>query len=144
MINTSTIAGNETQVYRESQIARVLDVSQGEATQVVILGETTPQEVMAHSTSVPWLEEDDRVLISPTAQGIVVTHRLRRPQETPSVGFDIRDGVAYLDKVRAIQLKAGKSTLELNADGRIRLDGSEILSWAEHRITQCAATIEIN
>ncbi|MEJ2452862.1 MAG: hypothetical protein P8103_01715 [Candidatus Thiodiazotropha sp.] len=140
----SATVRTEATSHQQSTIATVLEVSQGKAARVVIMGETTPVEVMAHATSVPWLEKDDQVLIVLTPQGLIVTHRLRRPQETPSVGFDIRDGVAHLDKVRAIQLKAGKSTLELNADGRIRLDGSEILSWAEHRITQCAATIEIN
>lgn len=134
----------ETSTYMQSHVARVFQVSHGEATQVVIQGETRLLAVLAHATSVPWLELDDQVLVSQTPQGIIVTHRLRRPLETPSVGFDLRDGVAYLDKVRAIQLKAGKSTLELNADGRIRLDGNEILSWAEHRISQCAATVEIN
>jgi hypothetical protein len=86
----------------------------------------------------------DQVLVSFTSLGPIITHRLRRPQELPSVSFEVRDGVAHLDKVRAIQLKAGKSSLELSADGRIRLDGTEIASWAEHRMELVAATIEIN
>jgi hypothetical protein len=143
-MNTTSIAPEETNVHTQSQVATVLKVANGEATHVVIPGETTPMAVMAHATSVPWLEEDDQVLMTLTPQGAILTHRLRRPQEAPSLGFDIRDGIAYLDKVRAIQLKAGKSTLELNADGRIRLDGNEIVNWAEHRIACCAATVEIN
>jgi hypothetical protein len=128
----------------QTLLARVTEATDGEARQVIIDGATTPLEILAHATSVPWLEQDDQVLISLTPQGAILTHRLRRPHETPTVGFDIRDGVAHLDKVRAIQLKAGKSVLELHADGRIRLDGKEIVSWAEHRIASCAATIEIN
>jgi hypothetical protein len=143
-MNTTSIVPEETHPHLQSQVATVLEVCNGEATQVVILGETTPMAVMAHATCVPWLEQDDQVLMSLTTLGAILTHRLRRPQETPSLGFDIRDGIAHLDKVRAIQLKAGKSTLELHADGRIRLDGNEIVSWAEHRIACCAATIEIN
>jgi hypothetical protein len=140
----NAIVTTEASACAQQQVATVSEVFRGEATHVVILGEMIPIAVIAHATSVPWLEQDDQVLISLTPQGAILTHRLRRPQETPSVGFDIRDGVAHLDKVRAIQLKAGKSTLELNADGRIRLDGNEIVSWAEHRIACCAATIEIN
>jgi hypothetical protein len=140
----SAIVTTEAPTYLQSHVATVQEVFQGEAIQVVIPGEMTPLQVMAHATSVPWLEQDDQVLIALVPQGAIVTHRLRRPNETPTVGFDMRDGVAHLDQVRAIQLKAGKSTLELNADGRIRLDGNEIVSWAEHRISCCAATIEIN
>lgn len=128
----------------QTHVASVLETSNGEALRISIENASNPLTVAAHTTNVPWLEVGDQVLVSLTSLGPIITHRLRRPQEVPGVSFEVRDGVAQLDNVRAIQLKAGKSTLELNADGRVRLDGTEIVSWAEHRMELVAATIEIN
>ncbi len=101
--------------------------------------------VVDHADGVPVLSEGDRVLVLPVAQGAIVTHRLRDRNARPAATVEVaEDGTLEIATDGAIRLRTRNATIELCADGRILIDGQEILSSARrvHRIQ--GRTIELN
>lgn len=124
-------------------IAAVAAVEQGQALSL-ILADGRIRDVLAHLSEVPVLKSGDRVLVQEVAEGLIVTGRLRAPEEGPRPLVRDASGRLVLESSASVCLQAGAACIELTPDGRIRVDGKEIYSIASGRLRLQGATVEIN
>lgn len=125
-------------------IAEVEAAEGGAALRVILCGQTEPLRVAGHFSAVPPLEAGDKVALLASAEGPLVIGRLRVPGESPPPLLQDRQGRLLIAAGEGICLQAGESRIELDADGRIRLDGREIASIATGRQRLQGSTIELN
>ncbi|ALC17968.1 hypothetical protein DSOUD_3248 [Desulfuromonas soudanensis] len=125
-------------------IAEVVTAEGGEALQVILCGQREPLSVAGHFSDVPPLREGDRVALLASAEGPLVIGRLRGSGESPPPLLQDREGRLLIAAGEGICLQAGGSRIELDADGRIRLDGREIASIASGLQRLQGSTIELN
>lgn len=102
------------------------------------------REVFAHLSEVPVLKSGDRVLVQEVAEGLVITGRLRAPEEGPRPLMRDASGRIVLESAAGVCLQAGDASIELTSDGRIHVDGKEIYSIASGRMRFQGARVEIN
>ena len=127
------------------QIATVLHVQSGEATEIILHGVNEIIPVIAHSAEVSFIRENDHVLVLSTSTGAIITHRLRKPGEQPQRGFNIRkDGILELENAEGIVIKVNDAYISIDKTGRIFVDGKEIYSFAIGVNRLQGATIELN
>lgn len=101
--------------------------------------------IVGHASHVPWLQPGDQVLALMTADGAVITHRLRSEAEVPPINIRMdQNGVATLEAPEGITLKSGQSEITLCADGHIRLDGQDITQFGEEAVKLFGATVKLN
>lgn len=118
-------------------LAEVIEVEDGEATNIFIPELDREVNVYAHSTSVAILEVGDTILAQNIQSKYIVTGRLRRKGETPQQGFSIKDdGSLEIKCADGIVIKSNQSRLEIQSDGRVFIDGKEIYAISEgnHRV----------
>ena len=124
------------------QIATVLHVQSGEATEIILHG---VNEIIPVSAEVSFIRENDHVLVLSTSTGAIITHRLRKPGEQPQRGFNIRkDGILELENAEGIVIKVNDAYISIDKTGRIFVDGKEIYSFAIGVNRLQGATIELN
>jgi len=116
----------------------------GEALRVILCGETEALSVAGHFSAVPPLRAGDKVALLASAEGPLVIGRLRGTGEGPAPLLQDLEGRLLIAAGEGLCLQAGESRIELDADGRIRLDGREITSIATGRQRLQGATIELN
>lgn len=124
-------------------IAGVAAEEKGQAL-TLLLGDGRIREVFAHLSEVPVLKSGDRVLVQEVAEGLVITGRLRAPEEGPRPLVRDASGRIVLDSTAGVRLQAGEACIELTPDGRIHVDGKEIYSIASGRMRLQGTTVEIN
>ena len=126
-------------------MAEVVEVEDGEATNIFLPEIDREVNVYAHSTSVAVLEVGDIVLVQNIQSKYIVTSRLRRKGEAPQQGFSIKkDGSLEVKCADGIVIKSNNSRLEIQKDGRIFIDGKEIYAIADGKHRLQGATIELN
>lgn len=126
-------------------MAEVVEVEDGEATNIFLPEIDREVNVYAHSTSVAVLEVGDIVLVQNIQSKYIVTSRLRRKGEVPQQGFSIKeDGSLEVKCADGIVIKSNNSRLEIQKDGRIFIDGKEIYAIADGKHRLQGATIELN
>lgn len=125
-------------------IAEVEAAEGGEALRVILCGQTEALSVGGHFSDVPPLQGGDKVALLASAEGPLVIGRLRGPGESPPPLLQDREGRLLIAAGEGICLQAGESRIELDADGRIRLDGREIASIATGCQRLQGSTIELN
>ncbi len=123
-------------------IATVSSVREGQAVEIDFEGVFYP--VAGHLSQVQSLKVGDRVLILQISQGFVVAGRLRLPNESPAPRLEVQEGQLVLEAAQSVRLKAGRSVIEIHADGRIKIDGQQITEQAEGSIRLQSTTIELN
>jgi hypothetical protein len=119
-------------------IAQVIEAREGLAVTVSCeQGDTSPQPVMAHASQLPDLYPGDRVLVIPSASGLVVTqHLLIDSDELPRA-------VSYKAAERFV-IRCGSSHIELSADGQVLIKGDMIQQRADGRLVLKGGRIELN
>ncbi|MGD8926181.1 MAG: hypothetical protein PVG20_04995 [Thioalkalispiraceae bacterium] len=126
-------------------LAEVVEVEDGEATNIFLPEINREVNVFAHSSSVTVLDVGDTVLVQNVQSHFIVTHRLRRKGEKPQKGFSIKeDGRLEVDSDDGIVIRSNQSRLEIRKDGRIFIDGKEIYAIADGKHRLQGATIELN
>jgi len=101
-------------------------------------------EITAHLNNVPPLKVGDQVLVTATAKDYIVTGRLRTEEESPLDGLTYSDGKLNLCAGKGIKIQSGDATIELTAQGKIKIDGKNIYSISEGRHRLQGSTIELN
>lgn len=101
-------------------------------------------EVYAHLARASHLRPGNAVLMYRVKDKAIMIDRFRQEGERPAPGISEVDGKLCIEASKSIVLKAGKSRVELTADGRIRVDGQEIYQLADGLLRLRGATLEIN
>jgi hypothetical protein len=123
-------------------LASVLEAGKGQALKLQIDGREVP--VLAHLARVGAISAGDLVLALELAEGYLVVDRLRRPGEAVAAELLTEEGRVVVNADQALTLRCGQSEIGLTADGRIRIDGREIYSFADDRLCLQGAVIELN
>jgi hypothetical protein len=126
-----------------SALVQVAEAAQGEA-RMLQSAEGRRCRVAGHLSHVPALAEGDWVLVSYVGDEAVVCGRLRGVGEALPGVLTQHDGVVELEAGTSLRLAAGKSIIELRADGRISIDGREVYTFGEQRVAVQGSTIELN
>lgn len=125
--------------------AEVVEVEDGEATNIFLPEINREVNVFAHSSSVPLLKVGDIVLVQNIQSNYIVTHRLRYKGEEPQHGFLINeDGTLEINSNYGIVIRTNWSQLKIQKDGCVLIDGEEIYKIADGRLHVQNATIELN
>jgi len=131
------------QLTGRTEIVEVVEALDGRA-RIVGLPGVEASVVAGHLADVPRLRPGDRVLAVWTSQGAVVLGRLAAEDETPLPWSLDERGRVVLDAPAGLCLRCAEGSLEIDAEGRIRLDGREIDTIASRRLKLQGATIELN
>ncbi|MEN8141287.1 MAG: hypothetical protein ABFR97_08710 [Thermodesulfobacteriota bacterium] len=127
----------------QSFIATVSEAEDGQA-KAITIDEQGSMAVIAHAGQAEFLKADDQVLANMTSTGPVILNRLRRDNELPPPQLKRADGKLTIEAAENICLQCGQSTIELFADGQLKLNGREIVSAAKGRNRLLGATVELN
>lgn len=126
-------------------LAEVVEVDDGEATNIYLPELNREVNVFAHSSSVPLLVVGDNVLVEQVESQYIVTHRLRVRGERPQQGFSCdASGQLEIESQQGICIRCNGAKIEIQSDGRVRVDGKEIYSIARGKQRLQGATIELN
>lgn len=126
-------------------LAEVVEVEDGEATNLYLPELNKEVNVFAHSASVPNICVGDNVLVEQVESFYIVTHRLRIKGERPQKGFSQKaNGQLELKGDSGILIQCNGSKIEIQQDGRIMVDGKEIYAIAKGKQRLQGATIELN
>lgn len=131
------------QVVPATELARVCEAAGGEARSVE-RSDGIAARVAGHLSQVPAVSENDWVLVTYVGEEAVVCGRLRQPEEPLPAVLTQQDGVVELEAGARLRLAAGKSLIELHADGRISIDGREVYTFGERRVVVQGSAIELN
>jgi len=113
-------------------IAVVHKAHQGEA--VIIFNEDndTYYEVDGHLYGVPELTQTDKVYVTFTKQGTIVTDRYRKENEKPTKALtQNEDGSLNINSDNDITFKTLNAKIEIKADGHVTISGTTIDSISE-------------
>ncbi len=124
-------------------IALVMETRQGEATKLTGLHDREIP-LRGHLSDVPWLEVGDEVVIVETADGAIVSGRLRRAGELPVASFSVDAETIKLMGDRLLCIQIGESRFELLPNGRVRLEGKEVTQLATGSMSLLSPVIEVN
>ena len=127
--------------FREN-IAQVVNAEAGQALTISLSNRI--HRVAGHLSQVDSLQQGDRVLVSKTDCGYVITGRLRNPLESIPLRLMMENGTLTLAADQAVCLKTGNSRIEIQADGTILLNCNRIHSHAHDKMCFESATIEFN
>lgn len=126
-------------------LAEVVEAEDGEALNIYLPELNKEVNVFAHSASVPSICVGDNVLVEQVESHYVVTHRLRIKGESPQKGFSQKsNGQLEINSDSGIVIQSNGSKIEIQQDGRIKVDGKEIYSIATGKQRLQGATIELN
>jgi len=127
------------------RMARVVQADDGHAVSVRFEDDGSVMPVAAHAGHLPALAAEDPVMVFPVEEGAIVAFALRRAGERPQQGFAVnRDGSLSVENDRAVTIRTAAAIVRLDADGRVQVDGREILSAADGRNRIQGTTIELN
>lgn len=143
-INNKTEKNNS-----NTQMMMVFDALNGEALSLSSHeGNFNENEIhtdIIHASSVPYLVVGDRVIVQKISDEIIITDRLRKTGEKPTVGFEINeDGSLSLYSDISIMLKALDSKIDILNNGKILIDGREIYSRSKGINRIQGTSIELN
>jgi len=93
---------------------------------------------------IPKLKRGQQVLVLETDQGVGILGCWLSAGEQTKAHIDLQDGHLQLDATKSITLKTGASSIEIHANGKIRVDGKDIYSIAEGPIRLQGSIIELN
>jgi len=93
---------------------------------------------------IPKLKAGQQVLVLETEQGVGILGSWLSASEKPKAQIDLQDGHLQLDATKSITLKTGASSIEIHANGKIRVDGKDIYSIAEGPLRLQGSIIELN
>lgn len=127
-----------------SFIGHVLTVTNGSAVDVLEPATGSRHGVVGHLDGVVALRAGDAVLASTTSTGVVIVGRLRGSDETPAAVLREAGGRLEISAERSVAIHAGRSRIEIGADGVIRVDGEEVHHTAERRLSLMGASLEFN
>jgi hypothetical protein len=125
-------------------IARVHTAEGGVAQRLMREDDSTEIEAHAHAAHVPALVAGDRVIAQSVSNQWIVLARLRGAQEGPAVNMREEDGRLVIEASGALVLKCGAASVELTADGKIRVHGKRIVNVAEGPMRLQGSIIELN
>ena len=126
----------------QAQLALVTKAQAGLAINVSITG--VEHRVSGHLSQVEHLQVGDQVLVTPTELGMIIIGRLRQNNEYPLPRQQQQDGNLSLEADQSLSLRAGQSRIEIHADGRIVINGKNILQIANGPLKLQGATIALN
>ncbi len=126
----------------QAQLALVTKAQAGLAINVSITG--VEHRVAGHLSQVEHLQVGDQVLVTPTELGMIIIGRLRQNNEYPLPRQQQQDGNLSLEADQSLCLRAGQSRIEIHADGRIVINGKNILQIANGPLKLQGATIALN
>lgn len=93
---------------------------------------------------VPKLKVGQQVLVLETEQGIGILGCWQSAGEQTKAHIDLENGNLQLGATESITLKTGASSIEVHANGKIRVDGKDIYSIAEGPLRLQGSIIELN
>ncbi|MFV1992449.1 MAG: hypothetical protein ACC635_00980 [Acidiferrobacterales bacterium] len=93
---------------------------------------------------VPKLKPGQQVLVLETGQGVGILGCWQAAGEQTKAHIDLQNGNLRLDATESITLKTGASSIEVHANGKIRVDGKDIYSIAEGPLRLQGSIIELN
>lgn len=93
---------------------------------------------------IPKLKAGQQVLVLETEQGVGILGSWLSAGEKPKAQIDLQEGRLQLDATESITLKTGASSIEIHANGKIRVDGKDIYSIAEGPQRLQGSIIELN
>ena len=125
-----------------SHRAKVHSAVQGEAVSISV--EDSQYNVDGHSSTVPYLDEGDSVLVEVNNAGIFLTHKLRISHERPVNYFQKCEGGWVFDAAESVTLKVGQVELVLEPNGTIELKGHDIYADAKGVYKVQGQRIELN
>ncbi len=125
--NIHPINANNQETLLLPTIAIVFEAQQGEAITIYNEVNNTHYEVSGHLYSVPKLKQGDKVLVINTQQGIIVTGRLRKENEKPTIAFTLNnDGSLNIDSDKNITFNTLNAKIEIKEGGHITISGKKI------------------
>lgn len=126
----------------QPQLALVTKAQAGLAINVSVTG--VEHRVAGHLSQVEPLQVGDQVLVTATELSMIIIGRLRQNNEYPAPRQQQQDGLLTLEAEQSLCLRAGQSRIEVHADGRIVINGKNILQIANGPLKLQGATIELN
>lgn len=93
---------------------------------------------------VPNVSLGDKVLISSVAEGVLI-HGVVMPVDAPiRASFGIKDDKLVIEAEGAVVLKSGNASVELTAEGSIRIDGKDVRTVAKKSLTLLGGNVNLN
>lgn len=128
-----------------SGVAEVLEVRDGEAVSLSIVGSDIPIVAMRHLSHVSGLREGDTVTLLWSDVGTIITGRLRREGERPPMPLPTEGKEAIeLTLDRPLHVRVGASRVVMHPDGHILINGREVTTDAEETLRLSGTRIDIN
>ncbi len=128
-----------------SGVAEVLEVRDGEAVSLSIVGSDIPIVAMRHLSHVSGLREGDTVTLLWSDVGAIITGRLRREGERPPMPLPTEGKEAIeLTLDRPLHVRVGASRVVMHPDGHILINGREVTTDAEETLRLSGTRIDIN
>lgn len=92
----------------------------------------------------PMLASGQQVLVLETGEGVGILGCWQPANEMTKAQIEIQDGRLHINATESIILNSGNSSIEIRADGKIRVDGKDIYSIAEGPLRLQGSIIELN
>ncbi len=127
---------------QQQGVALVTEAVDGLAYRVSLDGENLT--VSGHLSQVDFLQCGDLVLVSTSRSKVIIIGRLRTQGEQPQpLATEIPEQL-QLEAQQSICLKTANSRIEIHGDGKILLNGRQIMQQADGPVKLQGATIELN
>ena len=128
--------------HQQQGVAIVTEVVDGQACQVSLNGERLT--VCAHLHHVDYLQCGDQVLICSSLSGVIIVGRLRTQDEQPEPPSAAIPEQLELEARQSVCLKTANGRIEIHGDGKILINGRQIVQQAEGPLKLQGAKIELN
>jgi hypothetical protein len=84
------------------------------------------------------------VLVSGSVEGVWIHGRIQPIDAASTARISVEDGRLVIDAPGALTLTSGKSRIEIDADGRIRIEGKQYATVVEGNLRLQGSLIELN
>ena len=103
--------------------AHVVEVDDGEATQLTLSDVEGLYPVVGHGDGVTRLKPGDKVLAAGVGDGFVVIERMRNPGTAPAAHLRDRDGTLAIEAEREVRFNCGPWSFSMQSDGVLTIRG---------------------
>ncbi len=127
---------------QQQALALVTEAVDGQGYRVSVAGENLP--VAGHLNQVDYLNCGDYVLVTTTPSGAIILGRLRSQDEQPPAPEPGIPDQIVLEAHQSICLQTANGRIEILGDGKILINGRQLIQIAEGPVKLQGSTIELN